>query len=112
METLVGLLDLGGRRLSDLRDLRWEAAVLGVMGQEVLPDEDTVGQWLRRMGDLEKGPPGGDPSPDPKTLGKGRIPSGSDRDLKTRDFGKSRIRSKSDLGESVIRNSRGGRGKS
>ena len=54
VQTLITLLTLGGQTLSDLRDLEREKSLLGLLDQTVIPDEDTVGQWLRRMGDPEK----------------------------------------------------------
>lgn len=54
VQTLITLLTLGGQTLSDLRDLEREKTLLGLLDQTVIPDEDTVGQWLRRMGDPEK----------------------------------------------------------
>ena len=54
VHTLITLLILGGQTLSDLRELEREKTLLGLLDQTVIPDEDTVGQWLRRMGDPEK----------------------------------------------------------
>lgn len=50
---LVWMLQAGGRRLEDLRELRAEPEVLGKLGLEAVPDAGTVGDWLRRQG--EKG---------------------------------------------------------
>lgn len=50
---LVWMLQAGGRRLEDLRELRAEQEVLGKLGLEAVPDAGTVGDWLRRQG--EKG---------------------------------------------------------
>ncbi len=55
VHTLITLLILGGQTLSDLRELEREKPLLDVLGQTVIPDEDTVGQWLRRMGDPKRG---------------------------------------------------------
>src|SRR5258708_3029970 len=47
---LVGVLEGGGRRLEDVRELRAEEEVLGRLGLEALPSADALGDWLRRMG--------------------------------------------------------------
>ena len=44
--------------MSDLRELEREKNLLELLDQTVIPDEDTVGQWLRPMGDPEKKQPG------------------------------------------------------
>lgn len=48
---LVLMLQAGGRHLEDARELRRESALLGLVEREAVPDPDTVGDWLRRMGD-------------------------------------------------------------
>lgn len=53
VETLVLLLQAGGRTLEDLRELEREAALLTLLDHTAPPDPDTVGDWLRRMGDPE-----------------------------------------------------------
>ena len=58
VETVVLLLQAGGRTLEDLRELEREAALLTVLGHEGVPDPDTVGDWLRRMGDPQTGQAG------------------------------------------------------
>jgi len=55
---LVWMLQAGGRRLEDLRELRTEQEVLERLGLEAVPDAGTVGDWLRRQG--EKGVEGVD----------------------------------------------------
>ena len=55
VQALISLQVLGGQTLSDLRALEREKPLLDVLGQAVIPDEDTVGQWLRRMGDPQRG---------------------------------------------------------
>jgi Transposase DDE domain group 1 len=50
-DSLVLLLQAGGRRLEDLRELRREAPLLKLVGRDFIPDSDTMGDWLRRMGD-------------------------------------------------------------
>ena len=51
VQGLVWMLHAGGRRLEDLRELRAEQEVLGVLGLEAVPDAGTVGDWLRRQGE-------------------------------------------------------------
>jgi hypothetical protein len=58
VESLLLMLHGGGRTLADLRELEREAALMRLLGQEELPDPDTVGDWLRRMGDPTTGQAG------------------------------------------------------
>ena len=58
VETVILLLQAGGRTLEDLRELTREAALLALLTHDVLPDPDTVGDWLRRMGDPQTGQAG------------------------------------------------------
>lgn len=58
VDSLVLLLQAGGRRLEDLRELRRESPLLKLVGREIIPDSDTVGDWLRRMGDPTTGQAG------------------------------------------------------
>lgn len=58
VDSLVLLLQAGGRRLEDLRELRREAPLLKLVGRDLIPDSDTVGDWLRRMGDPTTGQAG------------------------------------------------------
>ena len=58
VETIILLLQAGGRTLEDLRELEREAALLSLLDHDVLPDPDTVGDWLRRMGDPQTGQAG------------------------------------------------------
>lgn len=58
VEALVLLLQGGGRRLEDLRGLERESALMTLIGRETIPDPDTVGDWLRRMGDPSVGQAG------------------------------------------------------
>jgi hypothetical protein len=58
VETLVLLLQAGGQCLEDLRELDREAALMALLQREALPDPDTVGDWLRRMGDPTTGQAG------------------------------------------------------
>ena len=58
VDSLVLMLQGGGRSLEDLRELRNEEGLMGLMGHEEIPEPDTVGDWLRRMGDPKAGPLG------------------------------------------------------
>lgn len=58
VDTLVLLLQAGGQTLEDVRDLEREAALLALLGHDALPDPDTIGDWLRRMGDPQTGQAG------------------------------------------------------
>ena len=58
VDSLVLLLQAGGRRLEDLRELRRESPLLKLVGRNLIPDSDTVGDWLRRMGDPKTGQAG------------------------------------------------------
>jgi len=50
VKPLVWMLQAGGRRLEDVRELRAEQEVLRRLGLEELPSADALGDWLRRMG--------------------------------------------------------------
>ncbi len=58
VDRLILMLQAGGQCLEDLRELTREAGLLRLLGQEVVPDPDTVGDWLRRMGDPQTGQAG------------------------------------------------------
>lgn len=51
VDSLVLMLQGGGRRLEDVRELRQEKPLLKLVGRDNIPDPDTIGDWLRRMGD-------------------------------------------------------------
>jgi Transposase DDE domain group 1 len=70
VDSLVLLLQAGGRRLEDLRELRREGPLLKLVEREDIPDSDTVGDWLRRMGD-------------PKSSQDGLVGLGAVRDVLT-----------------------------
>ena len=53
VESLVMMLQGGGRHLEDLRELDSEGALMDLIGLHKIPDSDTTGDWLRRMGDPE-----------------------------------------------------------
>lgn len=58
VDRLILMLQGGGRSLEDLREWRREAGLLRLLGREVIPDPDTLGDWLRRMGDPQRGQAG------------------------------------------------------
>ena len=58
VETVVLMLQGGGRSLEDLRELKNEGGLMKLMGRDEIPEPDTVGDWLRRMGDSKRGEPG------------------------------------------------------
>jgi len=51
VDSLVLMLQGGGRRLEDVRELRQERPLLRLVERNDIPDPDTIGDWLRRMGD-------------------------------------------------------------
>jgi hypothetical protein len=55
VDRLILMLQAGGRRLEDLRELRREAGLLRLLDRASIPDPDTLGDWLRRMGDPQTG---------------------------------------------------------
>ena len=55
VDTVVLMLQGGGRSLEDLRELRTEERLMKLIGREEIPEPDTVGDWLRRMGDPKSG---------------------------------------------------------
>jgi hypothetical protein len=55
VDTVVLMLQGGGRSLEDLRELKNEEGLMKLMGRDEIPEPDTVGDWLRRMGDPKAG---------------------------------------------------------
>ena len=55
VDSLVLMLQGGGRSLEDLRELKNEKGLMKLIGWDEIPEPDTVGDWLRRMGDLKVG---------------------------------------------------------
>jgi hypothetical protein len=49
------MLQGGGKSLEDLRELKNEEGLMKLIGQDQIPESDTVGDWLRRMGDPKTG---------------------------------------------------------
>ncbi|MBI4001832.1 MAG: hypothetical protein HY348_08610 [Nitrospira defluvii] len=58
VDRLILMLQAGGRSLEDLRELRREAGLMRLLDRAALPDPDTLGDWLRRMGDPQTGQAG------------------------------------------------------
>src|SRR4030067_3546565 len=54
VDSLVMMLEGGGRSLEDLRELSREEALMTLVGRNQIPDADTMGDWLRRMGDPQR----------------------------------------------------------
>jgi len=55
VDVVVLMLQGGGRSLEDLRELKDEEGLMELIGRDEIPEPDTVGDWLRRMGDLKTG---------------------------------------------------------
>lgn len=55
VNTLVLMLQGGGRSLEDIRELKADEGLMKLIDSEDIPDPDTAVDWLRRMGDLETG---------------------------------------------------------
>jgi hypothetical protein len=55
VDAVVLMLQGGGRSLEDLRELKNEEGLMELIGREEIPEPDTVGDWLRRMGDPKSG---------------------------------------------------------
>ncbi len=55
VDSVVLMLQGGGRSLEDLRELKSEGGLMNLMGRDEIPEPDTVGDWLRRMGDPKTG---------------------------------------------------------
>ncbi len=58
VDSLVLMLQGGGRSLEDLRELKNEEGLLKLIGRDEIPEPDTAGDWLRRMGDPKTGQSG------------------------------------------------------
>jgi Transposase DDE domain group 1 len=58
VDAVVLMLQGGGRSLEDLRELNDEKGLMELIGRDEIPEPDTVGDWLRRMGDPNRGEPG------------------------------------------------------
>ena len=53
--SLILMLQGGGRCLEDLLELGRDAALMKLLRMDCVPDPDTGGDWLRRMGNPENG---------------------------------------------------------
>jgi hypothetical protein len=58
VDSLVLMLQGGGRRLEDLRELKQDEGLMKLIGRDEIPGPDMAGDWLRRMGDTKSGQPG------------------------------------------------------
>ena len=67
VDRLILMLQAGGRRLEDLRELRREAGVLRRVPRALRPQPDTLGDW-RRRGDPQTGHAG--------LVGRGQVRDG------------------------------------
>jgi len=50
VDSLVLMLQGGGRSLEDLRELEREGALMKLIGREQIPDPDSTGDWLEAHG--------------------------------------------------------------
>jgi hypothetical protein len=55
VDSVVLMLQGGGGSLEDLRELKNEEGLMELIDREEIPEPDTVGDWLRRMGDPQSG---------------------------------------------------------
>ena len=58
VRSLILMFVMGGKTLSDLRELEREKGLLDLDGLAEIPNEDTMGDWQRRMGEPENGQKG------------------------------------------------------
>ncbi len=58
VETLVMMLQGGGRSFEDIRELKYEAGLMNLIDINNIPDPDSVGDWCRRMGKIQTGQQG------------------------------------------------------
>ena len=52
---LILMFHGGGKKLEDLREIRGEMSLRELIEMESLPASRTIGDWLRRMGESNKG---------------------------------------------------------
>jgi len=55
VDTLVLMLQGGGRSFEDIRELKYEEGLMKLIDIDNIPDPDSVGDWARRMGNLQTG---------------------------------------------------------
>ena len=53
--SLVLMLQGRGRSLEDIRELEYEEGLMKLIGIDNIPNPDTIGDWLKRMGEKDKG---------------------------------------------------------
>jgi len=58
VDSVVLMLQGGGRSLEDLRELKNEDGLMKLIDREEIPEPDTAGDWLRRMGEPKVGQQG------------------------------------------------------
>ncbi len=51
VDSLILMLEGGGRSLEDIRELANERGLTKLIGRGVIPSSDAIGDWLRKMGD-------------------------------------------------------------
>lgn len=54
VNSLVLMLQAGGRTLEDLRELKYEEGLMNMLEQDNIPEADSTGDWLRRMGEPKR----------------------------------------------------------
>jgi len=55
VDTLVLMLQGGGRSFEDIRELKYEEGLMKLIDIDNIPDPDSAGDWARRMGNLQTG---------------------------------------------------------
>jgi hypothetical protein len=55
VDTLVLMLQGGGRSFEDIRELKYEEGLMKLIDIDNIPDPDSAGDWCRRMGNLQTG---------------------------------------------------------
>lgn len=55
VKSIVLMLQGGGRSFEDLRELKGDEGLMNLIGYDNIPNADTAGDWMRRMGDIESG---------------------------------------------------------
>jgi hypothetical protein len=55
VDALVLMLEGGGRSFEDIRELKYEEGLMKLIELNNIPDPDSVGDWCRRMGNLQTG---------------------------------------------------------
>ena len=55
VNSMVLMLQGGGRSFEDLRELKSDEGLMKLIDYSNIPNPDTAGDWMRRMGDISKG---------------------------------------------------------